>query len=101
MVKQEDTKEMHRQWKQKQITWDEYGDATRLCRDDIRKAKGQLELDLARGERKDKKGSYRDTDQKRKVQESRPTLVSKTGRLVIMEKEKTEVFNNFFCLRFH
>lgn len=81
MVKQEKKKKMHMKWKQKQVTWDKYGDATRLRRDSTRKIKAQLKLDLARGAREDKKGFYRDTDQKRKVQERTPTLVSKTGRL--------------------
>jgi len=32
-----------------------------------------------------------------KVKESVPTLISKTGKLVIMDKEKAEVLNNFFA----
>jgi len=39
---------MHRQWKQGQVPWEEYKDAARLCRDGVRKAKAQLELNLAR-----------------------------------------------------
>ena len=49
---------MHKQWKQGQVTWEEYKDAARLCRDRVRKAKIQLELDLA-GDTKNKKGFYR------------------------------------------
>jgi len=40
--------EMHRQWKQGQVSWEEYRDAAQLCRDGIRKAKAQLELNVAR-----------------------------------------------------
>ena len=50
---------MHRQCKQGQVTWEEYRDAARLCRDVVRKAKAQLELDLARNVNKNKKGFYR------------------------------------------
>ncbi|KAK4827189.1 hypothetical protein QYF61_015151 [Mycteria americana] len=37
-------KELHRQWKQGQVTWEEYREAARLCRDGFRNAKAQLEL---------------------------------------------------------
>ena len=30
---------MHGQWKQKQVTWGEYKDAARLCRDGVRRTK--------------------------------------------------------------
>jgi len=61
---------MHRQWKQDQVNWEEYRDAAGLCRDGVRKVKAQLELDLARGAKKNKKGFYRYINQKREVQES-------------------------------
>jgi len=40
-------KEMHSRWKQGQVSWEEYSEAARLCRDGIRKSKVQLDLDLA------------------------------------------------------
>ena len=45
-------------------------DTARLCRVGVRKAKAQMELVLARGAKKDKKGFYRYSNQKTKVQES-------------------------------
>ena len=54
----ESKKKMHRQWKQGQVTWEEYRDSARLSRVRVRKAKARLELDLARGAKKDKKGFY-------------------------------------------
>ena len=36
-----------------------------MCRDGVRKAKAQLQLDLARGVKKDEKDFYRYTDQRR------------------------------------
>ena len=64
----EEEKKMHRQWKQEELLWEEYEEATRLCRDGVRKAKAQLELHLARGAKKNKKGFYRYLNQKIKVQ---------------------------------
>ena len=60
----------------------------------VRKAKVQLELNLARGVKKDKKGFYRYISWKRKVQEDILSLVSGTGRLIIRDK-KSEIFYNF------
>ncbi|KAK4825509.1 hypothetical protein QYF61_000022 [Mycteria americana] len=64
--------EMHRQWKQGEVSWEEYRDAAPLCRDGIRKAKAQLELNLAGDAKNNKKGFYRYVSQKRKVKESVP-----------------------------
>ena len=49
-------KKMHRQWKQGQVLQEEYKEAARLCRDGVRKAKAQLELNLTRGAKMNKKG---------------------------------------------
>jgi len=55
-------------------------DAARLCRDGVRKAKDQLEMDLARGAKNNKKGFYRYINQKNKIQEGIASLVSNTTR---------------------
>ena len=60
LVKLESKKKMHRQWKQGQATWEEYGDAARLCGVRVRKDKAQLNLDFARSTKKDKKGWRRE-----------------------------------------
>jgi len=90
-------KEMHRQWKQGQVSWEEYRDAAWLCRVDTGKATVQLGLNLARDAKNNMKGFYRYVSQKRKVKESVLPLMSKTGKLVTMEEEKAEVLNNFFA----
>ena len=59
LVKLKGKKEMHRQWKQGQVSWEEYRDTARLCRDGVRKAKARLELNLARDAKNNKKGFYR------------------------------------------
>ena len=41
-----------------------------MCRDGVRRAKAQLELNLARDAENNKKGFYRYVSQKRKVKES-------------------------------
>jgi len=43
-----------------------------LCRDEVRGAKAQLQLTLARGAKNKKKGFHRYVSQKRKVEESVP-----------------------------
>ncbi|KFM05399.1 hypothetical protein AS27_15836, partial [Aptenodytes forsteri] len=97
LVKLKGKKEMHRQWKQGQVSWEEYGDAARLCRDGVRKAKVWMELNLARDAKNNKKGFYRYVSQKRKVKESILPLMSKTGKLVTTDEEKAEVLNNVFA----
>ena len=44
-------------WKQGHITWGEYRDAVRTCREGIRKAKAQMKLNLARDVKNNKKDS--------------------------------------------
>ena len=48
---------MYRKWKQGCVAWEEYQAVVRLCRDRIRKA--QMELNLARDVKDNKKGFYR------------------------------------------
>ncbi|KAK4820966.1 hypothetical protein QYF61_009211 [Mycteria americana] len=100
LVRLKSKRELHRQWKQGQVTWEEYRDAACLGRDGVRKAKAQLELNLARDAKNNKKGFYRYINQKRKVKESVPPLMNKNGDLVLTDKEKAEVLNNFFALVF-
>jgi len=37
-----DKRELHRQWKQGQVSWEEYRDAARLCRDEVRRAAAEF-----------------------------------------------------------
>jgi len=43
-----------------------------MCRDEVRRAKAHLDLNLARNAKNNKKGFYRCVSLKRKVKESRP-----------------------------
>jgi len=71
-----------------------------LCRDEVRRAKAQLELNLARDAKNNKKGFYRHVNQKRMVKESVPPQVNKNSNLVSTDKEKAEVLN-FFASSLH
>ncbi|PKU38755.1 rna-directed dna polymerase from mobile element jockey-like [Limosa lapponica baueri] len=59
--------------------------------DGVRKAKAQLELNLARDVKNNKMGFYRYVSQKRKVKKSVPSLMNETGKLVTRDEEKAEV----------
>jgi len=72
LVKLKGKKEMHRQWKQGQVSWEEYKDTAQQCRSGVSKAKVQLELNLTRGTKNNQKGFCRYVSQKRKVSESVP-----------------------------
>jgi len=72
-----------------------------LCKDGIRKANAQLELNLARDAESNKKGFYRYVSQKRQAKENITSLMSKTGKPVTTEEEKAEVLNNIFASVFN
>ncbi|KFO70779.1 hypothetical protein N303_15360, partial [Cuculus canorus] len=95
LVKLKKKKVLHRQCEQGQVTWDMYRDAAQLCRDEVRKAKVQLELNLAREVTTNKKGFYRYISRKRKIKENVPPLVTGNGDHVSTDEEKAEVLNNF------
>ena len=45
-------------WKEGQVTWEEYRNVVRACRDATRKAKAHLELKLARDIKDNKKAFF-------------------------------------------
>jgi len=59
LVKLMGKKEMHRQWKQGHGSWEGCWDTARLCRKGVRKAKAQMELNLARATKNNHKGFYK------------------------------------------
>ena len=84
-------------WKQGHVTWEEYRDAVRTCRRRIRKAKAQIELNLVRDVKNNKKTFYRYIGQKRQAEMGIPSLVNLKGELASTDKEKAEVLNEFFA----
>jgi len=97
LVKLRKKRKLHRQWKQGPASWEEYREAARLCRDGVRKAKAQLELNLARDAKNNKKGFSRYVSRKKMFKESVPPLMSETGKLVTADEEKAEVLHNIFA----
>lgn len=67
LAKLKGKKEMGRQRKQGQGSWEEYRHTAQLCKGGVRKAKTHMELALARDARHNNKGFDRCVNQKRKV----------------------------------
>ena len=68
-----------------------------MCRDGIRKAKAQMELNSARDVKNSKKGFYRYIGRRRQAKESVPPLINETGKLASSDMEKAEVLNKCFA----
>ncbi|GAB0207839.1 mitochondrial enolase superfamily member 1 [Grus japonensis] len=90
-------KEAYRGWKQGQVAWEEYRETVRAARDQVRKAKALIELNLARDAKDNKKSFYRYVSEKRKTRENVGPLRNETGDLVTQDMEKAEVLNDFFA----
>ena len=78
------------------MAWEEYTDAVLMCRNEIRKAKAQMELKLARDVINYEKGFFIYIGQKRQAKESVPPLINEKGELATTDMEKTGVLNEFF-----
>ena len=68
-LKLREKREMCRKWKQGCVSWEEYRAVVRVCRDRIRKA--QMELNLARDVKDNKKRFYRYVGRRRQAKETR------------------------------
>ncbi|CAM5115729.1 unnamed protein product [Eretmochelys imbricata] len=79
------------------MTREEYKNIARGCRNEIRKAKSHLELQLARDVKSNKKGFFRYVSVKKKVKESVGPLLNEGGKLVTEDVEKASVLNAFFA----
>ncbi|GAB0209810.1 mitochondrial enolase superfamily member 1 [Grus japonensis] len=90
-------KEAYRGWKQGQVAWEEYRETVRAARDQVRKAKALIELNLARDVKDNKKSFYRYVSEKRRTRENVGPLQNETGDLVTQDMEKAEVLNDFFA----
>ena len=72
-LKLREKREMYRKWKQGSVSWEEYRAVVPVCRDRMRKAKVQMELNLARDVKDNKKGFYRYIGRRRQAKESSPS----------------------------
>ncbi|KFV03471.1 hypothetical protein N340_12087, partial [Tauraco erythrolophus] len=91
-------KKAYRGWKQGQVAWEEYSyTAVRATRDDVRKAKTLIELNLARDIKGNKKNFYRYVSDKKRPRENVGPLRKEMGDLATRDIEKAEVLNDFFA----
>ena len=67
-----------------------------MCREKIRKAKVQLELNLATGVKRNKKLFYKYFNSKRRTRENLHSLLDEAGNVITEDKEKADILNAFF-----
>ena len=72
-------KEVYSMWRKGLATWKEYSNIIRVCRDATRKAKGHLELNLARDVNHNKKGFFKYISSKRKTGDTVGPLLNRKG----------------------
>ena len=75
------------------------GKLTKSQPDSVQKTKAEMELNLARDAKNNKKGFYRYIGQKRMTKECVLPLIYEKGELVT-DMEKAEIHNNFFASLF-
>ncbi|KFQ11448.1 hypothetical protein N330_00764, partial [Leptosomus discolor] len=86
----------YRGWKHRQVAW-EYREIVQVVKNQVRKAKALIELNLARDIKANKKNFYRYTGDKRRTRENVGPLQKETGDLVTQDTEEVEVLNVFFA----
>ena len=80
---------------------EEYSGLVRSCREEIRKAKAQLELQLATVVRDNKKCFYKYSNNKNRAKQSLHLLRDARGNIVNNDEGKAEVLNAHFVSVFN
>ena len=84
-------------WKKGQLAQEEYRGLVRSCREEIRKAKAQLELRLATVVRGNKKCFHKYINNKKSTKESLHPLLDERGNIATKDEENAEILNAFFA----
>ncbi|PKU41653.1 rna-directed dna polymerase from mobile element jockey-like [Limosa lapponica baueri] len=84
-------------WRKGKATQEDYKGVVKLCRERVRKAKDQLELNLALDVKNNKKNFYKYISSKKRTQENLHPLLDMGGNVVTKDEEKAEVLNAFFA----
>ena len=101
MLGVKEKKRVYHLWKKGQATQEEYRDLVRSCGEEIRKAKGQLELNLATVVRDNKKCFYKYVNSKKNPKENIYPVTDTEGNVASRDEEKAEVLNAFFASVFN
>ncbi|KAK4820687.1 hypothetical protein QYF61_003607 [Mycteria americana] len=88
-------------WKKGRATQEDYKGVARLCREKIRRAKAELELNLAAAVKDNKKHFFKYISSKRRAKENLQPLVDGGGNTVTKDEGKAEVLNAFFASVFN
>jgi len=94
-------KRVYQLWKKGHATQEEYRGLVRLCREEIRQAKVQLELSLATVVRDNKKCFYKYINKRKRAKESLHPLLVARGNIANNDEENAEVLNAFFASVFN
>ncbi|NXR06414.1 RTXE polymerase, partial [Semnornis frantzii] len=84
-------------WKRGYVSPEDYKDVVKLNREKIRRAKAQLELNLATAVKDNKKCFYKFINAKRRTREKLHPLLNAEGNLVTKDEEKAEMLNAYFA----